>query len=233
MGIVPSARAGEQCYLLMFASQRVPANPNYAHSFATFVRVTWEGDGPCPPNAAFEAHTISWLPCNLVIRTSALKAETGRDFRLEETLDFVLRTNQRVSLWGPYPIDSELYYRAVNRKAELDSGRILYKANDAGNRSDRVTNCIHAISSITEGSKVRIASPGWGESASYFILKEMKPFILAHEPESWVGSALGLDEYPIHYRDYRNPRSNAVVGPLFRLLGNERDLYPLYGPPGR
>ena len=45
----PPAHAGEDYYLLMFASQRIPNNPNYAHTFATFVRATWEGDGCTAP----------------------------------------------------------------------------------------------------------------------------------------------------------------------------------------
>ena len=31
-----------------------------------------------------------------------------------------------------------------------------------------------------------------------------------------------------HYRDFKNPRSNAVFGPVFRLLGNERGLQATY-----
>ena len=32
------ATADEKYYLLMFSAQRIPRNPNYAHTFATFVR---------------------------------------------------------------------------------------------------------------------------------------------------------------------------------------------------
>ena len=230
LGFAGSAGAGEEYYILMFASQRVPANPNYSHTFATFVKVSWPGDG-LPKNALVEAHTISWLPANLVIRTGALRPECGHNFGLEASLKEAYRTNQRVSLWGPYRVEPELYFRALNRKAELESGKILYKANDVGYRSDRVSNCIHAVSTIVEGPKLRVASPGWGQSASYYVLKEMKPSILSHEPVRWVGFALELEQYPIIYRDYRNPRSNAVFGPAFRLLGSERDMRATYGPP--
>lgn len=231
LGFVGSAGAGEQYFLLMYASQRVPANPNYSHTFATFAKVSWQGDGPCPRIPLLESHTISWLPANMIVRTGALKPECGHNFGLHVTLREAYRTNQRVSLWGPYPVQPELYYRALNRQAELEGGKILYKANDVGYRSDRVTNCIHAVSTIVEGPKLRIASPGWGQSASYFVLKEMKPSILSYETEPWIGSALGLDQYPILYRDYRNPRSNTIVGPVFRLLGNERGMKATYGPP--
>lgn len=230
------ATAGEAYYTLMFGSQTVPSNPNYSHSWATFVRVCWDGDGPCPLKAEkvkIEAHTISWLPANMKVRVNALFPECGYNFDLPQTLDFANGTCQRVSMWGPYPICPDLFHRAMRRKANLESGSIRYKANDMGYKSDRVTNCIHAVSTIIEGPRLRVASPGWGESASYFILKEMEPEIISKEPETWLGSALGLDQYPIIYRDFTNPRSNAVFGPINRLLGGERNLQATYGPPVR
>ena len=228
-----SAMGGEAYYLVMFGSQRVPANPNYSHTWTTFVKATWPGDGPCPKNATIESHTISWLPANLIIRTSAPLPECGHNFGLHETIDFANRTCQRISIWGPYCIDCELYEWALARKAHLESGRIKYKANDVGHRSVRVSNCIHAVSSVVEGPKLRVASPGWGESASYFVLKQFEPWVRTEEPVTWVGSALDLDRYALIYRDYTNPRSNAVFGPVFRLLGNERNLIATYGPPVR
>jgi hypothetical protein len=72
---VSTAHAGDDFFLLMFGSQRTPSDPNYAHSFATFVRASWPGDGPCPAGAVLEATTISWLPRNGVVRTCALHPE--------------------------------------------------------------------------------------------------------------------------------------------------------------
>jgi hypothetical protein len=231
MSVSQTAQAGEEYYLLMFGSQRVPANPNYSHTFTTFVRATWAGDSPCPVNPVLEIHTISWLPANLKIRTGALSPECGHNFDLHETLDVANATRQRVSLWGPYRIQPELYERALARKAELESGRVLYKANDMGYRSNRVSNCIHAVSSIVEGPKLRIASPGWGESASYFVLLELEPMVLSRNSVPEIGSALDLDRYPIIYRDWRNPLSSAAFGPFFRAFGSERGLKATYGPP--
>jgi hypothetical protein len=228
-----TATAGEDYFMLMFGSQRIPANPNYSHTWATFVRVTWKGDGPCPVDASLDVQSISWLPANMKVRTSALFPECGHNFDLIQTLDFAYGTDQRVSLWGPYRIQPELFERAMRRKLNLESGAIRYKANDVGYRSDNVANCIHGVSTIAEGPKLRVASPGWGESASYFVLQEMEPWIISKETEPWVGSAIGLDQHPIIYRDYTNPRSNAVFGPLLRVLGSERNLKATYGPPIR
>src|SRR3954452_3921709 len=91
------ARAGEAYYLLMFGSQRIPNNPNYSHSFATFVRVCWPGNGPCPHNATLEARTISWLPRTMVVRTLALRPEWGYNFDLHTTLRYVLNSGERIS----------------------------------------------------------------------------------------------------------------------------------------
>src|SRR5262245_61246347 len=114
------AHAGEAYYLLMFGSRRVPADPNYAHSFATSVRVRWVGNGPCQDPFLLEAHTISWLPANLKVRTMALRPECGKNFDLHATLRIVLCNKERVSLWGPYPIAPCLYDKALERIAELN-----------------------------------------------------------------------------------------------------------------
>src|SRR5262249_8077146 len=160
-------RAGEAYYLLMFGSHRTPPNPNYSHSFATFVRVSWPGPAPCPPpGSCIEAFTISWLPRTTVVRLFALCPACGHNFGLHASIRISQDTGQRVSLWGPYPIDPDLYARAARRLAELHSGRVLYKANDIGYRSDRVSNCIHALSTIVEGPRLRLGSPLWGETAS-------------------------------------------------------------------
>jgi len=212
----------------------VPANPDYSHTWATFVRATWAGDSPCPENPILEVTTISWLACNGIVRTLALLPEPGRNFELHETIRWCRCNDMRISLWGAYRICPELYGRAVEQANLLESGRVRYQAVDTGYPTDRVSNCIHAVSWLSRGYRLRVASPGFGESASYFVLKELEPWIVNSGcTQTWVGSALGLDQYPIIYRDFTNPRSNAVFGPLNRLLGGERSLQATYGPPVR
>lgn len=222
----PPAHATDQYFLLMFGSQRTPVNPNYSHTFATFVKVK-----SAPQASISETHTVSWLPANMKVRIGALLPEPGHNFDLHTTLAMANATQQRVSLWGPYPIHPEAYDRALLRIRELESGTVKYKANDMLRRDQRVANCIHAVSAIPNGPRLVVVSPGWGESASFFVLQEFEPWLLSKQPVPWVGSALGLDDYPIIYREYRNPRSNAVIGPFYRALGGERDLRATFGPP--
>lgn len=228
------AQAGECHYLLMFAAQQVPNDPDFSHTFAVFVRASWAGDDPCPANPTLEYHTISWLPANGVVRTLARDPERGRNWDLHESLDLAVRNQGRISLWGPYPVRKEVYCRALQQIGELNKGRIQYKANDAGYRSDEVSNCIHAVSTVVEGPQLRIGSPGWGEIASFLVLKRFRPFLLDETPHHWIGASLGLGKYPIIYRDrFHGPRTSALAVLCTRLFGPERNLVATYGPPAR
>jgi len=223
------APAQEAYFLLVFGSQRIPNQPEYSHSFAAFVRATWPGPPPAPPQ--LEVHTISWLPRSLRIRVLALAPECGVNMDLHPSLCHALSEGQRISLWGPFQIDRALYYRAVGQVRLLDSGQILYKANDLGYSGDKVNNCIHAISDVLEGNRIHVAIPGWGETASYFIVEEFSGRIVDPcRTHLWVAKALGLDSYPIIYRTAGvHPRSGIIQGPLYRLFGGERKLQ--VGPP--
>jgi hypothetical protein len=222
------ARAGDSYFVVVFGSQRTPNNPNCSHSWATFVRVS--GARPCPQA---EAHTISWLPETMTVRTWALLAECGRNFDLHTTLRYVLANDERVSMWGPYQIDADLYGRALKQIALLESGEVKYKAIDTGRHSDRVSNCIHAISSIVEGYRLCVASPWWGEPASYTITRKLMPWVVDPDQRKfqWVGTWLGLDGYPIIHRDCEDPRSGPIRSAVQRALGIENTPEPTYGPP--
>lgn len=228
---VSAAHAGEEYFVLMFGSQRIPNDPDYSHSFATFVRASWQGEGPCPGHPILEESTISWLPNDMKVRLWMLSPECGRNFDLHTTMRWAFAHNMRVSLWGAYRICPELYALAQRQAGLLASGQVRYKALDTGFPSDQVSNCIHACSSIVDGHKLRVASPGWGEIASFAILKRYERYIINSGCVCpWVGSALGLDQYPIIYRDWQSPRSG-LFGPAYRLLGGERELRATYGPP--
>lgn len=192
------ADAGEAYYLIVFASQRGPNTPSHNHTFATFVRATWD-DG-CASAPRVEAHAISWLPCDMRIRAFALLPEPGRNFDLHTTLRHVLADGQTVTMWGPYQIEAELYRLALAEIGRLEGGCLRYKSFDAGYRSDRVTNCSHAVRSTVLGPRRLLPVIG-GQVSSLTSLRVLSPWVT--EPgrvHPWVASALGLDEYPIARR---------------------------------
>jgi hypothetical protein len=222
------ARGDDFYYLLVFGSQEVPPRPKYTHTFAVFVHAT--GQGPCAANYQLEAATISWLPQTLDIRLAALLPECGRNLGLHETLRYVLGSGERVSLWGPYQIEPELYYRGLAQVALLQSGQVEYKAIDTGYPSSRVSNCIHAVSSVADGYRLHVLSPSWGETASYYVTRRMCPWIIdPGRRHPWVAERLGLGCYPIIYRELENPRSGPIRGPLSAALGRDRPAEAISG----
>lgn len=231
-GAMPTVtQAGEAYYLLMFSYQRIPNNPDYSHTFATFVRATWEGPGPCADQAHLEVQTISWLPVTGVVRTLAREPEPGRNYTLDETLQMAVKDEARISLWGPFSIEKELYCRALKRIAFLNSGRLAYKANDSGYEAQEVSNCIHGVTGLIDNQRIRLGSPGWGDVASFVVLQRLRPWIREKSPHRWVGARLGLDAYPIVYREgFSGPPTGIFAGVLNRILP-ERGLQATYGPP--
>lgn len=197
---VPAAHAAEFYYVLIFGVQRVPNRPKYSHSFAMFVRAV--GEGPCADHYTLEAHTISWLPATGSLCLRAVLPECGRNFDLNSTLRLVYGHGDRVSLWGPYQIDRDLFCRAVQQRILLESGRVNYKAVDSGHRTDKVCNCVHALSGVVDGHRRHLATPAWGDAASCFISEEYEPWYIGGRcVHAWVASRLGLDRYPLARRD--------------------------------
>lgn len=222
--------AGEDNYVVVFGSQRVPNNePDYSHTFATFVKVAWPGDGPCPPAPIVEHHTISWTPQNGIVRVNALLPECGRNYSLPETLAWAQANCMRTSMWGPYRCCPSLYCGAKKQLRLLNSGQVRYKANDVFCDSEKVSNCIHAAAGVVGGMRLVIASPGWGETASFALLQRYQTEILDRQPTPWVASAIGLDQYALIRRDWKRPYSG-IAGPFYRALGGERNLQATFGP---
>src|SRR5262249_8622396 len=152
-------------------------HPTYTHSFATFVRVTDAADRAGLHD--LECVTISWFPADGEVHLHRLHPECGRNLGLHKTLQLMLCSGDRVSLWGPYAIDPELYERACAQRAYLESGAVRYKAVDSLYPSARVSNCIHALGDLgKETASLRITSTGWGEPASYYIGLRLRPWII-------------------------------------------------------
>jgi hypothetical protein len=200
------APAGERYYVLVFGSQTMPPDPRHSHSFAAFVKVT-----ECDGKRSVDYHTISWLSQDGQVRIWAPLPEPAKNWELHETINFVLCDGQRVSLWGPYEVDGELYGKSVRQLEKFAHWNTKYKAVDSGYPTFIATNCIHALSAVAGINRVRAASPSWGETASWFVMKRYERYVInADCKHMWLVAALGLDRYPIIYRDLEPPRSGAV-----------------------
>lgn len=187
------AGAGEACYVLFFAAQRPGLNrPSYTHTWATFVKVT--PPGPERPGPEVEAVTISWMPANLRVRPWALRPEPGVNLDLGASLAWAAGAGLRVSRWGPYRTEPWLYEEARRKHARLASGAVLYKSNDAGHHSDRVSNCVKAVADVVEGPRTRVTQRGWGERATASVVRKYRPFLIGPDhTHAWLPDALGLE----------------------------------------
>jgi hypothetical protein len=199
-------------YVMVFASQRDGPSLNYSHTWATFVKATRTLEG----GHILEAHTISWLPANGMIRVAALLPEPGRNFDLVSTLNWARDSGQRIFMWGPYQINPDLFARALAQKRLLESGTVRYKAIDTGRRSDRVSNCIHAVASVAEGNRLRVTSMQWGETASALVARELQPGLInPGQTYDWVATPFGVNRYPVVRRNLDTSQKSFFRRPLF------------------
>jgi len=200
-----AARAEERCYVIVFGSQSTPRLPRYTHTWATFVKASGEGEDSSKYHVN-EVFTISWLPADLVVRSLRLRAQQGVNLDLEATLAYVLE-RERVSEWGPFQISQRLYEQALERKAELESGSVKYKAIDPnfGPRVRYVSDCIHGITDLDpdhDRSYYREVRR-FGEAASHWVAYQFVTrgqFVNLGENLDWINQRLGLDNYPIVHR---------------------------------
>jgi hypothetical protein len=147
----------EAYYMLVFDADGGAARS--AHTFATFVKAT--GKGSKEEDDQLEAHTISWMPTSLEIAVLRRTPEPGVNLDLSATLGWARSVRARVSMWGPYRIEKELYQRALIQEERLRSGRVLYKAIDRNYRP-QASNCIHAVSDIDTDNGLFHVGREWG-----------------------------------------------------------------------
>ena len=121
-----AAQAKDSYYMLIFSQQAKGNAAPLSHTFATFVKAPGEGK---QAGERLEVHTISWMPASLNVKL-VKRSEPGVNLDLKKTLELARSRNARVSIWGPYQIDGELYDKAVERETFLKSGTVEYKAVD-------------------------------------------------------------------------------------------------------
>jgi hypothetical protein len=196
----PAALAQDSYYMMVFSNQRTSNDPRFSHTFATFVKTS----GPSASTSqVLEVHTLSWMPASHDIAILRLQPEPGVLYDLESSLAWAYSVNARVSMWGPYEIQEELYERAVAQERKLSAGGLLFKMVDGRFRSELAINCIHAVSDIdTDQGRLHVG-PARGDAASHAVAWHLERWIIAPEQtHPWVCELLGLDRYPILRRDW-------------------------------
>lgn len=118
---------------------------------------------------------------------------------LQESLERCRARGQRVTMWGPYEIQPELYRRAAEQKARLERGELGWQALDKANRRNgTAVNCFHSISDLYTENGLLITGFARGDAASQMVVQHLQPFIIdpcrIHEP---IVEVLGLHEWPI------------------------------------
>lgn len=208
---IASAQECERYYVVVYGSQ-LPGfkAASKSHSWATFFRKT--------PDGAVDLFTISWLPVAGKVRPLALRPEPGRNYTFEETVQFNNENKMVTGFWGPYEIQPSLWEAAVRQRNKLESGEVLYKANDNGAKDGTVSNCVHAISIMVRPPGqpmplVYVAPINWGESGSYWVTLAFRPWMInpccKHDE---LLSYLGPDISCMKRHDLdRNPTRDPVI----------------------
>ena len=189
-GLAHPAAAGDRHYVIPFGSQSVPKLPQFTHTWLTTVRV------PGDPAAALEVRTTSWLPAKLVIRDAKLRPEPGVNLTLADTLAFAAKTNQRVSVWGPYEVLPGTYANAVRQWDKVESGFYQYLAVDGLRRDPAVADCIHAVTDADpEFGRRHYPLRRFGESATRYVAGQFYSRRLVIDDDrdhGWLLAKLGV-----------------------------------------
>jgi hypothetical protein len=209
--------------MMIFSAQRAWNLPRYTHTFATFVKVAGGqesrqnrpdfGPDSSEHNGIFQTNTISWLAAKKKVCLFRLWPEPGANLDLTTSLEWALSVQSRISMWGPFQIQSPLYEKALAQKARLESGRIQYKVVDNGFRPQIASSCIHGVCDID-----RERGPLWtwfryGESASRCVAVFFLPWVIdPHQNHRWISDHLGLTKYPIIYRQLSAPVLGSASG---------------------
>jgi hypothetical protein len=238
---------GEHYYVLVWAGQRVVPTPAYVHTFATVVHTAEPGPGQVK---VLDVHTISWLPATLDIRSLACRSEPGVNLTLEETLEYLRRNGERVSLWGPFECRTSVYRRILVQKDFLEFSGVGYQCVDNWGEAARTgngCNCTHAITDADpEYGRANYPLIWFGDPAGEHLaqrLRERGSLLGPDVEHDEVLAALGLCGYPIRRRHFGDrlidfPRvqpAELLFGGLLRREPRQAPPYdsPPFPAPGR
>lgn len=202
--LLPQVARADDYFVTLFCAESVPYRPTNTHSFASIVRI---------PNGAAELDAICWGPANMKIRGLTLKPEEGKNFTLAETLDWVKGNCWRVSVWGPYKVDRELYCALKAQAERLNTGCVKYKPTDTLQRRAVAQNCYHALTSPVAPLKRYAGAFTAGDAAGTTILQAYSRWLIdpctTHDE---VLKLIGADKYELTRRSfaYQPGRADAI-----------------------
>jgi hypothetical protein len=209
---------GHAYYMMLFACQRTVNFPQYAHSFAVFMHV--HHDRLEPRLDREQTFCLSWLPRRLEINFFG-RPEPGKNFHLDETLNWAASLNAHVSAWGPFRIKPDLHLQARQRHDFLKSGEAQFVVLDNFHRPYLATNCIHAISDVGLTPQLFRTGTAYGNRATQKLVNYFQPWIL--EPDRvhpWAADLMNLSAARVAYRN--RPAWSAAPS----LLGYLRGMMP-------
>jgi hypothetical protein len=214
----------EHYYLLVFASQTTPRIPRYTHSWATLVTTT---EPPGGPAQVTEVATISWLPATLDVRPFRFRVEKGANLDLCRTLEAMLDSGERISLWGPYETWKGFYLRFMTQKAFLESDVIGYQCTDGFGEAARTgngCNCFHSLSDMDfQFDRRQYPLLFYGNPASKNIVRQIfeRPILIhPQQTHDWLIPTLGLDRYLIVRRSYDGPAKEFSLAAVQNEIAN-------------
>lgn len=161
------AQSPDSYYITVFGAGSNPLRASRTHTFATFTRVQQTPDGPVVDN-----DTISWMPAMRRIRPLALRPEPGVNLTQEQTFRWIESKGIRTSVWGPFEIKPERYAVYLERKAELESGEVRYRAIGGFTKDATVSNCGQSFSRAgINGGRFLQPTPFPGEQGTSELVK--------------------------------------------------------------
>lgn len=206
--IAAPATAGDRYYSILFGSQSDPKRAKHSHTFGCVIKAT--GEGCDRDQYALEVYTISWMPADMQINTLRFIPEAGKNLSLRDTIAWTQDTNQNVAYWGPFELYPKSFYRVMARINDLESGRVKYQCIDPLLRTQRITDCIHAISDIDpKRGRFRYPLIRFGKAATEHIVHEILKHGANKNPccdHSWVARRMGLDQCPFDHRVHHMKR---------------------------
>jgi hypothetical protein len=199
LAIPGEAAAADYYFMTVYGAQRPIINrPRYAHTWATFIRLSGEGNDLRRYRA--QSFTISWMPRTLDVHPLDLQPEPGINLNLRDTIDWCDKNRVEIAQLGPYQVDVDLWNLAFRRFDRLERGELMYRASDIFNRPGRkpeVCNCIYAVLDLDgRNPAFRPVTLGFGNIGSAFVARQLSCHII--EPRRTypcVSEMIGVRNY--------------------------------------